>query len=31
LLPFIAILPFEVIVGFVLTLRGISEPSPTAA
>jgi len=31
LLPFIAILPFEVIVGFVLTLRGISEPSLTAA
>jgi hypothetical protein len=31
MLPFIAILPFELIIGFLLVLRGVSEPSASAA
>jgi hypothetical protein len=30
MVPFIALLPFEVIVGFLLMLRGVSEPSASA-
>jgi hypothetical protein len=31
LLPFIAILPFELVIGFLLMLRGVSEPAASAA
>jgi hypothetical protein len=31
MVPFIALLPFEVIVGFLLMLRGVSEPPASAA
>jgi hypothetical protein len=31
LLPFIAILPFELVIGFLLMLRGVREPSASAA
>jgi hypothetical protein len=31
MLPFIALLPFEIIIGFLLMLRGVSEPSASAA